>query len=94
MSPTVVILLLTAALTLVALLVILWAVVRRTTAVAADLSALQERIAPDLERLQRDADIAARELEQVSASLERLQQDRSARRGEAPGKPRVTPDDR
>lgn len=87
MSPTVVILLLTAALTLAALIVILWTVVRRTTAVAADLSALQERITPDLERLQRDADIAARELEQVSASLERLQQDRAARRGTAPGPP-------
>lgn len=76
MSPTVVILLVTALLTVVTLVIVLWTVVRRTTAVAADLVALQERLGPDLERLRRDADIAARELEEVSASLERLQQER------------------
>ncbi len=78
MTTIVVILILTAVLTLAALVVVVWTVVRRTTAVAADLVALQERLGPDLERLRRDADITARELEQVSASLERLQVGRRA----------------
>jgi predicted PurR-regulated permease PerM len=79
-TPTIVILICTALVTLGALAVLLWSVVRRTSSVVADLTALQERIGPDLERLRRDADITARELEQVSASLERLQEARSARK--------------
>ena len=87
MSPTVVILVSTAVLTLAALVVLLWSVVRRTSAVAADLVALQERLGPDLERLRRDADVAARELEEVSASLERLQEGRATRRSGGEGPP-------
>jgi predicted PurR-regulated permease PerM len=81
-TPTIVILICTALVTLGALVVLLWSVVRRTSTVVADLTALQERIGPDLEKLRRDADITARELEQVSASLERLQQGRRSREDE------------
>jgi predicted PurR-regulated permease PerM len=81
-TPTIVILICTALVTLGALVVLLWSVVRRTSTVVADLTALQERIGPDLEKLRRDADITARELEQVSASLERLQEGRRSREDE------------
>lgn len=90
MTPTIVILICTALVTLGALVVLLWSVVRRTSTVVADLTALQERIGPDLERLRRDADITARELEQVSASLERLQEGRVAHR-DGPTDPPIPP---
>jgi hypothetical protein len=87
-TPTVVILVLTALVTLGALAVLLWSVVRRTTAVAADLADLQRRVGPELQQLRRDADVAARELEEVSASLERLREARAAKRaGEEPTRP-------
>ncbi len=73
-------LLITALGTLAALLILLWSVVRRTTALAKDLRDLQERLAPDLEKLQRDTAIVQRELEQVGGAVERLQQQREERR--------------
>lgn len=73
-------LLVTALLTVVALVVLIWSVVRRTTALAHDLRDLQTRIGPDLERLQRDAAIVQRELEEIRGSVETLEQQRQAAR--------------
>ena len=75
-----VILLATALVTVAALVVLAWSVVRRTTSLVGELRDLQTRVAPDLERLQRDAAIVERELEEIRGSVERLQAERDAAR--------------
>ena len=79
-TPIIVILIVTALLTFVAFVVLIWSVVRSVTAVAADVTDLRDRVLPDLERIQRDADITSRELDQVGTSLERLQEEHQSRR--------------
>ncbi|TVR35305.1 MAG: hypothetical protein EA388_07350 [Nitriliruptor sp.] len=79
-TPIIVILIVTALLTFVAFVVLIWSVVRSVTAVAADVTDLRDRVLPDLERIQRDADITSRELDQVGTSLERLQEEQQVRR--------------
>lgn len=69
-------LLVTALATVAALVVLVWSIVRRTTSLVGELQDLQTRIAPDLERLQRDAAIVQRELEEIRGSVERLQEQR------------------
>jgi len=69
-------LLVTALATVAALVVLAWSIVRRTTSLVGELQDLQTRIAPDLERLQRDAAIVQRELEEIRGSVERLQEQR------------------
>lgn len=79
-TPIIVILIVTALVTFVAFAVLIWSVVRSVTAVAADVTDLRDRVLPDLERIQRDADITSRELDQVGTSLERLQEEQQSRR--------------
>ena len=79
-TPIIVILIVTALVTFVAFAVLIWSVVRSVTAVAADVTDLRDRVLPDLERIQRDADITSRELDQVGTSLERLQEEHQSRR--------------
>lgn len=79
-TPIIAILIVTALVTFVAFAVLIWSVVRSVTAVAADVTDLRDRVLPDLERIQRDADITSRELDQVGTSLERLQEEQQSRR--------------
>jgi predicted PurR-regulated permease PerM len=79
-TPIIAILIVTALVTFVAFAVLIWSVVRSVTAVAADVTELRDRVLPDLERIQRDADITSRELDQVGTSLERLQDEQQVRR--------------
>lgn len=79
-TPIIAILIVTALVTFVAFAVLIWSVVRSVTAVAADVTDLRDRVLPDLERIQRDADVTSRELDQVGASLERLQDEQQVRR--------------
>ena len=79
-TPIIAILIVTALVTFVAFAVLIWSVVRSVTAVAADVTDLRDRVLPDLERIQRDADITSRELDQVGSSLERLQEEQQVRR--------------
>ena len=79
-TPIIAILIVTALVTFVAFVVLIWSVVRSVTAVAADITDLRDRVLPDLERIQRDADITSRELDQVGGSLQRLQEEQQARR--------------
>ncbi len=83
-TPIIAILIVTALVTFVAFAVLIWSVVRSVTAVAADVTDLRDRVLPDLERIQRDADVTSRELDQVGASLERLQDEQQARRERRP----------
>lgn len=83
-TPIIAILIVTALVTFVAFAVLIWSVVRSVTAVAADVTDLRDRVLPDLERIQRDADVTSRELDQVGASLERLQDEQQARRDRRP----------
>jgi predicted PurR-regulated permease PerM len=92
-TPTLVILICTALVTVAGLVVLVWSVARRTSSMVADLTALQERIGPDLDRLRRDADITARELEELSASLDRLQEARRSAKGRTPSPPGPRADD-
>jgi len=77
-------LIVTALATFGAFAVLIWSVIRSVTAVAADVTDLRDRILPDLERIQRDADVTSRELGQVGSSLERLQSEQQERRDRRP----------
>lgn len=79
-TPIVVIVIITALVTIAAFTVLIWSVVRSVSSVAADVTELRDRVLPDLERIQRDADVAARELDQVGASLDELRVQQEARR--------------
>jgi predicted PurR-regulated permease PerM len=84
-TPIIAILVVTAVVTFAAFAVLIWSVVRSVKAVAADVTVLRDRVLPDLQRIQRDADVTSRELDHVGTSLERLQQDQQARRDQRPG---------
>ena len=61
-----------AVVTVVALVVIVVSVVRSMRELGRDLLVIRERVLPDLERLQRDAEVTAAELDRVSTSIEQI----------------------
>jgi hypothetical protein len=59
-------LIVTVSVTILALVVLALFVRRRILVIAGDLDQLRTRVLPDLERLQRDGEIAARELDRIA----------------------------